>query len=286
MRVTRNHPCPICGKPDWCLIAPDKRACICMRIEAGSIRRTKNGGFIHHLNAPEPKAARRRRRGVKVTSWRQLDALRYRELLPQYRTAVNPARLDKLAATLGVSVASLNRLGIGWAYDWGTWSFPMTNATGTVTGFRLRSDTGRKWAVPGSREGLFIPDDLPDGVPLLITEGPTDCAALLDMGFAAVGRPSCTGGVSLLAALVKRRKPPEVVIVADADTPGQRGAGSLASVLRVHCPAVRIVCPPEGIKDVRAWKRAGAVAADVQQVIDAAPILSLSMKTNRNGGKG
>ena len=38
-RVTRNDPCPICGRGDWCLVAKDKSAAICPRTEAGSVSR-------------------------------------------------------------------------------------------------------------------------------------------------------------------------------------------------------------------------------------------------------
>ena len=59
---------------------------------------------------------------------------------------------------------------------------------------------------------------------MLICEGPTDTAALLDMGFAnVVGRPSCTGGIKLLVELVCQRRSEEVVVVADGDEPGQGG---------------------------------------------------------------
>jgi len=33
IRVSRRQPCPICGKPDWCLMAEDGSAAICARIE-------------------------------------------------------------------------------------------------------------------------------------------------------------------------------------------------------------------------------------------------------------
>ena len=68
--------------------------------------------------------------------------------------------------------------------------------------------------------------------------------------------------------------------MADGDAPGQRGAGNLAAVLLAYCPAVRIITPPAGAKDARAWKRAGATAADVQAVIDAAPVRRLAVKTS------
>ena len=63
-----------------------------------------------------------------------------------------------------------------------------------------------------------------------------------------------------------------VVIVADADEPGRRGAAALATVLRAYCPSVRVVEPPDGGKDARAWRRAGATRADVQDVIEQADV--------------
>jgi len=121
---------------------------------------------------------------------------------------------------------------------------------------------------------------------LLIAEGPTDTAAILDLGFSAVGRPSCTGGVNLLVELVRTLKPSGVVIVADGDAPGQRGAETLATVLVAYSASVRIIAPPSGVKDAREWKRSGATSADVQQTIDAAPVRKLSVSTQmrRKGG--
>ena len=93
----------------------------------------------------------------------------------------------------------------------------MTDTGGRVLGIRLRLENGRKFAISGGREGLFIPTGLPDVLTtLFITEGATDCAALLDMGVDAVARSSCTGGTKLLVELVSRRRPGRLVIVADA----------------------------------------------------------------------
>jgi DNA primase len=157
----------------------------------------------------------------------------------------------------------------------------MSDTAGRILGIRLRLAGGRKLSVKGGREGLFLPDDLDVDGRLLVTEGPTDCAALLDLGLSAVGRPSCTGGVNLLVELVRQRRRAEIAIIADGDAPGQRGAENLAAVLVAYCPAVRIITPPAGIKDAREWKRRGATAGDVAKIIDAAPMRKLEIRRAR-----
>ena len=47
-RVSKDNPCPICGKPDWCGIAEDGSFAVCMRIE--SFNPTENHGWLHVLN--------------------------------------------------------------------------------------------------------------------------------------------------------------------------------------------------------------------------------------------
>lgn len=247
------------------------------------MKQTRNGGFLHRLNSE-----RRSLPNLRTVTLPERMASRndLPSLAEQYRAAIHPAHLQCLANTLRLSAASLQRLGIGWAFDSGAWAFPMTNAASKVLGIRLRLPSGRKIAVTGGREGLFIPADLPQGGELLITEGPTDCAALLDLGFAAVGRPCCAGGVRLLVELVKARKPLDVVIVADADEPGQRGADALASVLVLYVPRLRIITPPNGIKDARAWKQAGVTAAVLRTSIDAAPIRRLRISRKQQARRG
>jgi hypothetical protein len=83
---------------------------------------------------------------------------------------------------------------------------------------------------------------------------------------------------------LRRLAVPIVVIVADADAPGQRGAENLASVLLAYCPAVRVIVPPAGVKDLREWKRRGATHADVQAAIDAAPVRRLAVQVRKAGG--
>lgn len=48
-RVSRQNPCPVCGKPDWCLVAKDGSAAICSRIQEGSIKRCGDAGWLHRF---------------------------------------------------------------------------------------------------------------------------------------------------------------------------------------------------------------------------------------------
>jgi phage/plasmid primase-like uncharacterized protein len=155
----------------------------------------------------------------------------------------------------------------------------MRDAAGEVRGIRLRGPDGRKWAVRGGREGLFLPAGLDVAQRLLICEGPTDTAAALDLGFAAVGRPSCTGGAGLLLRLVRERHPAEVVVVADGDPPGQRGARDLAAELRGYVRVVRVITPPA--KDLREWLRAGATADNLAALIAATAPLEITITVTR-----
>jgi phage/plasmid primase-like uncharacterized protein len=184
----------------------------------------------------------------------------------------------RLADSLGLSADSLLRLRIGWHSSDRSWTFPMVNNEGQVVGIRLRFPNGRKLSVKGGHEGLFIPDGLTYSRPLLVTEGPTDCAALLDLGFEAAGRPSCTGGVPLCVELVRAHYPLAVVIVADSDIYGQRGAEALATTLLPYAASVSVIQPPAGIKDARAWLLAGATHEDVQEVIDKAVVRRFTVK--------
>src|SRR5262245_57792122 len=51
--VRKTDPCPICGKPDWCMISRDRAVALCARISAGSFKKTK-GGWCHRLTSPSP----------------------------------------------------------------------------------------------------------------------------------------------------------------------------------------------------------------------------------------
>ena len=279
-RVGCDHPCPVCGKGDWCLTSRDdpgnpSRA-ICQRIE--SRHRFGEAGWLHRLRDDDWPRRGERKRTVRITS-PLLESRSFAELADRCCTAVDPKRLAGFAESLGVSVTSMHRLRVGWLQESGAWTFPMTDSDGNVRGIRLRLRNGRKLAVKGGHDGLFIPSDLSVGGRLLIAEGPSDTAALLDLGFDAVGRPSCSGGIKLLSDRLTQLKMDEAVIVADSDQPGEQGAQNLASMLRIYVPVVKLITPPGGLKDAREWKQHGATTAEVEAVLEAAPVLRMPVRT-------
>lgn len=92
----------------------------------------------------------------------------------------------------------------------------------------------------------------PSDKPIIVVEGQTDCAAAMDLGFVAIGRPSATGGLSMLATLLQGRK--NVAIIGENDAGvGREGMERAFETLRSKCSEVVKLMPPEGIKDLRDW---------------------------------
>jgi len=296
-RVSKRRRCPVCGRADWCLYAGPAdapTAVICARVE--SSKRAGEAGWLHVLRNDGPVWTPWRRnlgRAIRMMTTETADGRPDLGKMAESATKwcrEHPDALARFARSLGLSAKSLQRLGVGYSSQRRSWTFPMTDAAGNVLGIRLRSPSGRKWSVRGGKEGLFTPSGLKPGGRLLVCEGPTDTAALLGLGFAAVGRPSCLGGVRHVVQLVQRLAPAEVVIVADRDVPGQRGADRLAVTLVAYVPVLRVIRPPEGIKDARAWKASGATSGDVTAAIEAAPARRVAIRTRRkvvgrNGGR-
>lgn len=265
-RVTRRLPCPVCGKPNWCLRAREGGdqpvAAICQRVESG--RQWGEAGWLHRLadrqrSAPKPRPVVR----PKAEVAQDFDALSR-----EFQGACTPARLHRLARILQLEVLPLQALRVGWTGR--AWSFPMSDANGRVIGIRLRFPDGAKRAIKGSRQGLFVPLGDTPAEWLFIAEGPSDAAALLQIGLQAIGRPSCSGGADLVGRFVRLRKSQHVVIVSDADLPGQRGADCLADELALACRDVRVIGPPGGHGDARDAVVAGADRGTFQMTAAAA----------------
>lgn len=240
-RVNKSHPCRVCGHSDWC--TESEIGSCCMRSK--NDRPLKNGGYLHKTGEPVSGVRIEREAPAKRTS----DELSI--LASEYQNTISTQQKERLAAELGVTVASLECLGVGW--DGEAFTFPMQDAEFRVVGIRRRLPNGRKLSVKGGSEGCFIPLGVPGDLAdqILVCEGPSDTAALLDMRYEAIGRPSCAGGVEIVAKISGEMN---VVIVADDDEPGIRGAKALAAKLWNRKRDVKIIKPMRG-KDAREWCR-------------------------------
>jgi hypothetical protein len=251
LRVSKQNPCAVCGKPDWCTYTHDGLAC-CMRVQ--SDRPSPNGGWFHRDPQPTPYTPPVAEESPRPTC----DAP---ALLGKGARETHQDALGAFATRLGVDCASLVALNAARAACYAAWAFPMADGQGNLVGIRLRADSGHKWAVPGSRQGIFLPNIIPQDV-ALIPEGPTDTAAALSLGFFAVGRPSCNTGGLQIAATVRRLGVRRVVMVADNDTPGRQGAARVAG--EIALPHITFIPP---CKDLRQFVQAGGTRLDVENSI-------------------
>ena len=184
-------------------------------------------------------------------------------ILNGWMMETSPIAIFKCATALGVSPESLEHLGACWASEFGAWAYPMHNGEGDVVGIRLRNDQGKKWAVTGSRAGIFIPTNIPPQDIVWIPEGPTDVLAALSIGLYAVGRPSCNTGGPEIAALCRRLGVRRVVMISDNDTPGIEGARKVAKEIGLRHV---IYLPP--CKDLREYVKLGGTRQFIENSIN------------------
>ena len=85
LRVNRRNSCPVCGKPDWCLLSQDGEAAICARIESDKPAGNKGAGWLHTLDTDQPLPPLKPRPEAKQTPKAAPDVLdkAYRALLQE-----------------------------------------------------------------------------------------------------------------------------------------------------------------------------------------------------------
>lgn len=242
LKVSKEHPC-LCGKADWCCVTSDGALYRCMRLPS-SMPCKRGGGWLHKASGDQP----RQLLPPPPKSTNPTKPIDCAAIIARWQ-ALTPIRMIiEHAEALGVDPMALKLLGASWSDLHQAWGIPMKRADGKIVGIRLRAVSGRKWAVKGSNQGLFIPDKQLEGRELVITEGPTDAAASLTLGFPTIGRPSCLGCEEMIVEYVKLGKFSSVVIIADNDAhnAGLRGAEALQLKLPVRSAIFLTPC-----KDLR-----------------------------------
>lgn len=274
--VSKKNPCGVCGKFDWC--QHGDRGWKCQRVQ--SSRPFEKGGWFHPFGDSKPQPPKPR---LKMPEPSKLDASK---LLAEWSSQTSDSDFEDLAASLGVSMESVVSLGAVkafWRHGlWSLqkfpnrgWAFPMRDGDGNIIGIRVRSENGLKWAVAGSKNGIFAPDqhgNFPSCV--YLCEGPTSTAAALTMGLYAIGRPACQIGGPEIKSTLKGLNIHRAVIVADNDDksptdlhpnglrPGYDGAVKLAKEIGVKSV---IWTPPT--KDMRDFLHAGGTRQLIESEI-------------------
>lgn len=261
--VSKSRPCAICNKPDWCLYSVDESEAICCRIQSGHFHAALNG-WVHIVGDPFDGSPR----AFSSPWYSETPPPEMAVLAEKYRDELSEYDLHELSISLQISTNCLSVFGIGYSRRHKAFTFPMFNGLQQVCGIRLRDMAGRKWAVSGSKNGLFMPLHFDEpGNPVVVCEGPTDAAAMTDIGFDAVGRSCCRGEPELIRRLAMRFSR-DFIIVSDTDKPGIDGAHALARVIAGDARSVRVIQPVEG-KDAREWVTYGANRACVMYVADS-----------------
>ena len=263
-RVSCKSPCKICGKPDWCLLSSDRTAAICPRTP--SEKYIDGSGYLHILDKSSNAYQLRK---TRTTRSRLPEHNGVMELLMQgYTKEATDKVVEDASSEFRVSTDTLRALGLGWSVTKNALAFPMKRSGNRFLGIRFRAKSGSKFAAKGSKQGLFIPNTFHRKQGIVICEGPTDTASMLDLGFNAVGRPSCNSGSMLIAELAQNLP---VAILVDNDQAGRDGASKLADHLKKNRPksstgAIKMIeCG--GYKDAREWKDSGATREDILKEI-------------------
>ena len=255
IRVTKANRCTQCDHDTWCLVAEDGSACICMRVQSDHPHTFTGGevGYIHRLvDNPQPRRFVPKREEPKVV-------INAEAMMKEWAAKSKPEWMWQLAESLGVKGSALMELRVTWAAEHKAFAWPMRNGAGEMVGIRLRNNAGDKWAVKGSKAGIFLPYCLPQSQ-VWICEGPTDTAAALSMGLFAIGRPSCSGGMPDIITALRRLNVREAIIIADNDDPGINGAEMLSRHLDIPCCVVTLPC-----KDIRQGYNNGLTADMMDQ---------------------
>lgn len=264
-KVNKRTPCPVCEKSDWCGISEDESVSRCMRVQSDTPSVGTDGatGYIHQVGDPVDRL-------LPAREYKQPQKVDMSSLYALYATKSGNTASDPLAARWGLPSFSVRSLHTVWIGAHQAYGIPMWNELGEVIGIQLRG-TDSKWTIKGSQLGIFC------SWPILskrvfVCEGASDTAAMISLGFTAVGRASCNSGGPILKRMLEGK---DVVIVSDNDqpqqlpngnwvTPGQDGATQLSYQLAKTARSVRIITPPSPYKDARQWVNSGVSKKQIE----------------------
>lgn len=260
VEASRSLPCWVCEhkhkNPSWCLVDPVRRVCICQRVD--SSRRIGDAGYWHGemksewLRVAEPYV-------VKLKKEIEANNIDWELMWDEMKDARTVANSLELSEKISLPYEYVMGISFGWCHTSNAWAFPMRDEDGKLCGIKLRLRNGKKICVKGSRLGLVYAKSFDNNRrDLFVTEGESDCMVAAGFGFNAVARPSCSSCREHVRRLAIRK---DVVVCADKDEAGKRGATDLTLAIRKAASSVTIITPP--VKDLRKWFVDGITAQDV-----------------------
>ncbi len=123
-------------------------------MEEGSKKYIEGSGYLHILKeTTEWKRELAKPEAKQLPEHNEVMAIMARKLAKN----ISEEKLVDLAENLDISLKSLRRLYVGYAGNQDAYSFPMLRQGNRLLGIRFRNMAGRKWAMRGSKQGLFIP---------------------------------------------------------------------------------------------------------------------------------
>ncbi len=240
-----NKDCPLCGHRDACCISRDGSKILCSRVESDLlIGEPFSGGYIHPTNGEYKNLKMPKKKRFKAPiNWNTLNKL--------YGQKITSEQFFKLVKEWNIDGDVLDNLLLGW--DGEAYTFPTRNPDGEIIGIQRRFKDGSKCMVKGSSLGLFIPS-IPTEDNLYITEGVSDLACLIDLGFYGIAKPSAKVGNQMVVDFVEKNTPKNITIICDNDDPGIKGASELVRMLTFNFNVqLTVVTPPPNINDLRKW---------------------------------
>ena len=172
----------------------------------------------------------------------------------------------ELATKWNVDLTYLLGMGVGW--DGQAHTLPMHNEMSDVIGIQRQWPNGYKCMVTGTQLGLFIADNRYEVDVLIITEGASDLATAVQLGFEGIAKPNALVGNRLVYEYLKRHDRYEyILIVGDNDEAGKRGAHELQDHIDSEHSRSGIWIPREN--DLRAEVKVHGGSQVKESLIDA-----------------
>ena len=258
-----NILCPVCEKPDGCLVADDGSACICSRKSEGSVKKVGkggfHGGFLHILGDFKPQKYKTPEKPyVNWNKWTVKFAIQLAENRKAYGNLCQSINLNPISALWFY---------IGWHKGWLT--IPVYGMNRKIVGIQRRQGNTKRY-LKYSGMGVFVPSAFfqnPSNI-LAVCEGWTDTVTALEYGYNAIGKVNAyVGDEEVLTYIKKHRRIKQVVIFADnnEDGVGLAGAEETAVFLLDKRDGdeynVEVFLTPE--KDLRSCKQRGMTIKEV-----------------------